>query len=75
MSGYIIVLGHIFGYVTSKVWRDHIIYYVIDHVIVSQGHMPTSWGHVGESLSSLFGCNLALGSDWVCLGVSHMIPS
>jgi len=39
-----------------------------DHVLVSQDHM-------GESSSSQFGCNLALGSGRVDLELSCVIPS
>jgi len=35
----------------------------MEHMMVSQDHMPTFQDHVGDSLSSLFGCSLALGSD------------
>jgi len=61
VSGHMIMLGHMLdqmtGHVTWKVQEDH----VIDHVIISHGHVPTSQGHVGESLSLLFDYNLALG--------------
>ena len=56
MSRHVIVLGHMFGHVTLRVQRDHMMHYVIEHMIVSQGHM-------GETSSLLFDCSLALGSD------------
>jgi len=68
MFGHVIISSHMFGQVTSKVWRDHMIHHVVDQVIVSQGH-------VKESLSLLSGYNLALGPGWVDLGVSQVIPS
>ena len=34
---------------------------MIDYVIVSHGQVPASQGYMGESLSSLFDYNLALG--------------
>ena len=65
------MFGHVIGYVIQELVRDH----VMSHVIPSQGHVPISQGHMGEFLSSLFGCNLALGSGWVDLGLSRAIPS
>ena len=55
MFGHMIMSGHVFGHVTSKVWRDHMICHVVDQVIASQGHVPASQDHVGEFSSSLFG--------------------
>jgi len=54
-----IVLGHVIGHVILIWVRDH----VISHMFPSQGHVPVSQGHVGESLSLLFGYSLALGAD------------
>jgi len=51
------------------------IRHMVGQVIASQGHMPASQGHVGESSFLLSGYNLALGPGWVDLGVSHVIPS
>jgi len=68
MFGHVIILGHMFGHVTPKVWRDHMICHMVDQVITSQGHME-------ESSSLLSGYSLALGPDWVDLGVSCVIPS
>ena len=48
---------------------------MVGHVTDSQGHVPVSQDHMGEFSSSLFGCNLALGSGWVDLGLSRVIPS
>jgi len=42
MFGHVIVSGHVFGHVTSKVWRDHMICHVVDQVIASQGHVEES---------------------------------
>ena len=75
MEGHVIILGHMFGHMTSKVWRDHMICHVVGQVIASQDHVPPSLGYMGESLSSLSGYSLALGPDWVDLGFSCVIPS
>ena len=75
VSGHVVMLGHMFGHVTWKVQGDHMMGHVMGHVMGSQGHMPASQGHIGESLFSLFDYNLALGSGWVDLGVSCVIPS
>jgi len=53
-----IVLDHVIGHVVLVWVRDH----VMSHVLPSQGHVPSSLGHVGESSSSRFGCSLALGA-------------
>ncbi len=47
------VLGHVIGHVIWKVQKGH----VVDHMIVSQGHVLVSRGHMGKSLSLLFGCS------------------
>ena len=59
-----VVFGHVTGHMVLIQVRGH----VMSHVLPSQGHM-------GESLSSLFGYSLALGGDLVDLGVSRLIPS
>jgi len=61
VSGHVVVLGHVFGHVTWKVQGDHVIHHMMDHVIVSQGHMPASLDYMRESSSSLSGYSLALG--------------
>ena len=66
-----IVFGHVTGHMVPMQVRDH----VMSHVLLFQGHVPVSQDHVGESLSLLFGCSLALGVDLVDLGVLHSIPS
>ena len=55
----------------KEVQKDH----VIDHMTISQGHVPASQGHMGEFLSSLFDYNLALGSGWMDLEFPCVIPS
>jgi len=67
----VIVFGHMTGHMVLMLVKDH----VMSHMLPSQGHVPVSQCHVGESLSSLFGYSLALGVDLVDLGVSHLIPS
>jgi len=54
MFGHMIAFGHVFGHVTLKAQRDHVIHHMIGQVIASQGH-------VEESSSLLSGYNLALG--------------
>ena len=71
MYRHVIVFGHVIGHMVLIWVRDH----VMSHVLPSQGHMPSSQGHVGESSFSQLGCNLALGAGWVDLGVVHAIPS
>ena len=66
-----VVFGHVTGHVVLMRVRDHVIH----HMLPSQGHMPISQGHMGKSLSSLFGYSLALGADLVDLEVSCLIPS
>ena len=44
------ILGHMSDHVTQELQRDH----VINHMIVSQGHVPASQGYVGKFLSLLF---------------------
>jgi len=61
VSGHVIVFGHVFGHVTWEVLGDHVICYVM-------GHMMFSWDHVGVSLSLLSGYSLALGLGWMGLG-------
>ena len=86
-----IVLGHVIGHVVLKPVRDHMMRHVIGsqghvvlkrvrdhvihHVLLSQGHVSFPQGHVWESSLARFGYNLALGSDWVDLGLLHAIPS
>ena len=69
MSGH--MSGHMVGHVVLMRVRDH----MVSHMLSSQGHMPISQGHVGESSSLLFGYSLALGVDLVGLEVLHPIPS
>ena len=66
-----VVFGHMTGHVVLIWVRDH----MMSQVLPSQGHVPVSQGHVGESLSSLFGYSLALGADLVDLEVLCLIPS
>jgi len=70
-----IVFGHVLGHVTWEVLRDHVICHVMDHMMSSWDHVLVSQGHMGVSSSLLFDYSLALGSGWVDLGVSRMIPS
>ena len=65
------MFGHVTGHMVLMQVRDH----VIRHMLPSQGHVPISQGHMGKSLSSLFGYSLALGVDLVDLEVSCLIPS
>ena len=65
------MFGHVIGHVVLVWVRDH----VISHVLLSQGHVPVSPGHMEESSFSLFGYSWALGVGWVDLGVLRAIPS
>jgi len=56
VSRHVTMLGHVFGHVTLRVQRDHVMHHMVEHMIVSQGHM-------GKTSSLLFDCSLALGSD------------
>jgi len=58
MWGHVLVYSHVYSHVLLRLVRDHVIH----HVLLSQGHVPASQDHVGDSSSSLSGCNLALGS-------------
>jgi len=69
--GHVLVYSHVYGHVSLRLVRDHVIH----HVSLSPGHVPASQDHMGESLFSLSGCNLALGSGWVDLGLLRAIPS
>ena len=55
---HVIMFGHVIGHVVLMWVRDH----VMSHVLLSQGHVPVSPGHVEESSSLLFGYSLALGA-------------
>ena len=61
VSGHVIVFGHVSGHMTWKVQGDHVMCHMMDHVMVSQGHVPASSDHIRESLSLLSGYSLALG--------------
>jgi len=61
VSGHMITFGHVTGHVTWKVQEDHVMCHMIGQVIASQGHVPASLDHVGESSSLLSGYSLALG--------------
>jgi len=54
-----VMFEHVTGHIVLIQVRDH----MMSHVLPSQGHVSISQGHMGESLPSLFGCNLALGAD------------
>jgi len=71
VCGHVLVYSHVYGHVLLRLVRDHVIH----HVSLSQGHVPDSQDHVGESSSSLSGYNLALGSGRVDLGRLCAIPS
>jgi len=66
-----LVYSHVCGHVLLRLVRDH----VIRHMSLSQDHVPASQDHMGESSSLQLGCNLALGSGWVDLGLLRAIPS
>ena len=58
MYRHVIVFGHVIGHVVLMWVKDHVMSYMLP----SQGHVPSSQGHVGESLFLLFGYSWALGA-------------
>jgi len=53
--GHVIVSGHVLGYMRGHMIRKLQKGHMLDHMIVSQGHVSFSQDHMGESSSSLSG--------------------